>query len=464
MISETNMQLQYSGRTAGPYDSHNNQHHPSDNITNAEKLIHTYKNYGALGITAMVLLGVGNPQQAVSSTLGKVWPRAAELARKYPKVTWTIGGFVAVCSFAKFVPGIAQSTWRWLMDHVLANVTIERDDKAQHDSIMALITSKKDLSNQRSLVAYSADYLKNKKGATLLNNEKIVYQGHLGRMQMFSHNGNRFVFTIEEPPQSNKEGEDEGTNNGNIKIWRFDTTRTHPWWSPQPIKNLINQVIDETEEAKRATEIKVFKASQYYWESQAPCMYRSLESVSLDSAMKNKLIDDLDDFLHPDAAQWHQERGIEYRRGYLFYGKPGCGKTSMVRAIASHWGLNIYTLSLQDKDINDTALLELFSKLSKGDIILLEDIDCAGLLDRAAQRKMEMQRPKMIQHEDGTVDDLSDHDEPTTSNHATRKSKKRKVELAKTKKHMSPSSQSHNNTEDGWGFEAENHADANSTP
>lgn len=47
--------------------------------------------------------------------------------------------------------------------------------------------------------------------------------------------------------------------------------------------------------------------------------------------------------------QWYAERGIPYRRGYLLYGVPGSGKTSLIHALAGELGLDIYALSLSAK-------------------------------------------------------------------------------------------------------------------
>lgn len=41
------------------------------------------------------------------------------------------------------------------------------------------------------------------------------------------------------------------------------------------------------------------------------------------------------------SREWYAERGLPYRRGYLLYGPPGCGKSSFIFALAGHLGLNI---------------------------------------------------------------------------------------------------------------------------
>jgi len=54
-------------------------------------------------------------------------------------------------------------------------------------------------------------------------------------------------------------------------------------------------------------------------------------------------------FLVKLFLQWYAERGIPYRRGYLLYGVPGSGKTSLIHALAGELGLDIYALSLSAK-------------------------------------------------------------------------------------------------------------------
>lgn len=71
--------------------------------------------------------------------------------------------------------------------------------------------------------------------------------------------------------------------------------------------------------------------------------------------------------------------GIPYRRGYLFYGPPGTGKTSLSFALAGIFGLDIYCISLMEVGLTESDLNKLFTTLPRRCIVLLEDIDSAGL-------------------------------------------------------------------------------------
>ncbi len=58
---------------------------------------------------------------------------------------------------------------------------------------------------------------------------------------------------------------------------------------------------------------------------------RPMSTVVLDRKQKQAVIDDLKEYLSPRTRRWYANRGIPYRRGYLLYGPPGCGKSRYVQ-------------------------------------------------------------------------------------------------------------------------------------
>jgi len=77
-----------------------------------------------------------------------------------------------------------------------------------------------------------------------------------------------------------------------------------------------------------------------------------------------------------DNQEWYRDRNIPWHRGYVFYGKPGTGKSSFVRAIGQKFDLPIYAFDLASMDNQFLSnawrnRCQLYGKR----IILLEDID-----------------------------------------------------------------------------------------
>ena len=60
--------------------------------------------------------------------------------------------------------------------------------------------------------------------------------------------------------------------------------------------------------------------------------------------------------IYPADAAAH---GIPWRRGYLFYGPPGSGKTSLVTALAGRLHKSIYVVNLSSPAMNDEVGIEL---------------------------------------------------------------------------------------------------------
>ena len=71
----------------------------------------------------------------------------------------------------------------------------------------------------------------------------------------------------------------------------------------------------------------------------------------------------------------YEELGIPWRRGYLLFGPPGTGKTSLVTALASDLKLNVCTFSLASPNITDERIGNLLASVPPRSVILIEDID-----------------------------------------------------------------------------------------
>ena len=114
-------------------------------------------------------------------------------------------------------------------------------------------------------------------------------------------------------------------------------------------------------------------------------------TVVLDDKRKRDVLNDINEYLNPATARWYANRGIPYRRGYLFYGPPGTGKTSLTFALAGVFGLDIHVISLLEPTLTEEDLGLLFMQLPARCIVLLEDIDTAGLVrDEVSEDKEEV--------------------------------------------------------------------------
>ena len=102
-----------------------------------------------------------------------------------------------------------------------------------------------------------------------------------------------------------------------------------------------------------------------------------------------EIIDDVQQFI--DNEDWYRQRGLGYKRGYLWTGVPGSGKSSSILAIAQHFKRHIYILNLSSTVIDDAKFIELVTSLSKDAILAIEDID--GMY---ADRSKEMENGKQI--------------------------------------------------------------------
>lgn len=115
--------------------------------------------------------------------------------------------------------------------------------------------------------------------------------------------------------------------------------------------------------------------SGIYWNFSSARSPRSFDSVILSEGLKQELLKDITTFR--ESAQWYQDRGVPYRRGYLLHGPPGTGKSSFIVALAGHLGLSICIVNLGMNGLSDRQLGILLGDCPPNSILLIEDIDAA---------------------------------------------------------------------------------------
>lgn len=111
------------------------------------------------------------------------------------------------------------------------------------------------------------------------------------------------------------------------------------------------------------------------WESEGMKHSRPPSSVILSEGQMEAILDDVHKFLRPKTKKWYIKHGLPHRRSYLFYGHPGTGKTSTIRAIASKFKLNCCYLNLTSDDFSNQVLADALSQVPGNALIVIEDVD-----------------------------------------------------------------------------------------
>ncbi|CAM0955507.1 unnamed protein product [Alopecurus aequalis] len=105
-------------------------------------------------------------------------------------------------------------------------------------------------------------------------------------------------------------------------------------------------------------------------------------TLGMDPGKKQDIIDDLEMFR--DGKDYYASVGKAWKRGYLLFGPPGTGKSTMIAAMAKYLDYDVYDLELTAVK-NNTELRRLFIETKGKSIIVVEDIDCS--IDLTGKRK-----------------------------------------------------------------------------
>ena len=119
------------------------------------------------------------------------------------------------------------------------------------------------------------------------------------------------------------------------------------------------------------------KGDNPHWDSIKFMSNKTMSNTIVSKTVQMELFDDVDWFMRNE--KWYNEKGVDYKRGYLLHGVPGCGKSSSIKAIANKYKMPIFNLDLETIKTN-SQLISLTNDIlcevpDKPYILTIEDFD-----------------------------------------------------------------------------------------
>ncbi|KAL3614051.1 hypothetical protein CASFOL_042125 [Castilleja foliolosa] len=117
------------------------------------------------------------------------------------------------------------------------------------------------------------------------------------------------------------------------------------------------------------------------------------ETLAMDGEMKSTIIDDLDRFVK--RRELYRKVGKAWKRGYLLFGPPGTGKSSLIAAMANYLKFDVYDLELTSLRCN-SDLRRLLISTGNRSILVVEDIDAS--IDLSERDSKKINPPPVMYH------------------------------------------------------------------
>lgn len=137
-------------------------------------------------------------------------------------------------------------------------------------------------------------------------------------------------------------------------------------------KIIIYRLVVETCDKKR----------DIYWRECISQTSKNIKNTIVSKEVNKNFYQDLDHFMKNE--KFYAQRGLPYKRGYVLYGEPGCGKTSLIKAIANEYNMPVFVLDLNCVKNNDEltrsiSMIKSYIHVNQRHLLIFEDIDRSRL-------------------------------------------------------------------------------------
>ncbi|KAF8035406.1 hypothetical protein BT93_C1439 [Corymbia citriodora subsp. variegata] len=168
-----------------------------------------------------------------------------------------------------------------------------------------------------------------------------------------------------------------------LRIWKRDKDHI--------LDSYLDYIMDKANDIRRKNQERLLYTNSHCrsldsqgqpWDS-VPFKHPStFDTLAMDPDTKRDIMEDLRNFAAGQAL--YQQTGGDWKRRYLLYGLPGTGKSSLIAAMASFLGYDIYNLKLTELH-SKSEILNLLVKTTSKSIIVIKDIDCLVNLSKRSK-------------------------------------------------------------------------------
>ncbi|KAI7986559.1 Protein HYPER-SENSITIVITY-RELATED 4 [Camellia lanceoleosa] len=161
---------------------------------------------------------------------------------------------------------------------------------------------------------------------------------------------------------------------------RFFELRFHKKHTSKVIDEYLPYVLEKSKIAKdQKKTLKLFTLNRdgggrTPWQSVNLDHPANFDTLAMDLDEKRTLMEDLKRFVK--RKEFYRRVGKAWKRGYLLFGPPGTGKSSLIAAMANYLNFDVYDLELTALRSN-SELRNLLITTANQSILVVEDIDCS---------------------------------------------------------------------------------------
>lgn len=138
---------------------------------------------------------------------------------------------------------------------------------------------------------------------------------------------------------------------------------------------LFHDLVEENK-PKSTGQLVVSTWEKGEWRKSGEVDCAGLRSVALDLTVRDFFIKEFTKFV--EGKDDCRRLGIPHKLSMILHGMPGSGKTSIIRALAAEFNLNVCTLDLSC--ISDRELMAAVGQVPRNSVLLIEDFDSASHL------------------------------------------------------------------------------------
>lgn len=145
----------------------------------------------------------------------------------------------------------------------------------------------------------------------------------------------------------------------------------------------IFELIDDFAIKPKEEDLRIYHFDDGDWDSITTVPKRSLSSVILRKDIKTDIVNNLNYFYN--NKKWYNDRGLAYKQTYVLHGVPGTGKSSTIKAIASHFDKNVCVIDITS--MSNKTFSKAMSTIPSNSMVIIEDFDsCKSLHSREEEK------------------------------------------------------------------------------